>query len=139
MRLLPTTRPSASTTEPSALSFSPGIWATAQTRSGYTSPSRTVSSSSARSAAQCWRMMLVIFMSGHPGEELDYQVDEFDTDERRDDAAEAVHQEVAAQQLRRAGRGVANTFERQRDQEHDDDRVEDHRGQDCRLRTVQAH
>ena len=72
-------------------------------------------------------------------EELDDEVDEFDADERGDDAAEAVDVEVAAQQLRRAARGVAHTAQRQRDQRDDDDRVEDDRRQDRRLRAVQPH
>ncbi len=51
----------------------------------------------------------------------------------RDDAAEAVDREVAAQHRGRRGRAVAHAAQRQRDQRDDDQRVEDDRGQDRRL------
>src|SRR6478735_3804191 len=112
IRLLPTGFPPASMIDPSALSRSPGSWATSQIRRLHFSHSR---------------------------EELDDEVDQLDADERRDDAAEAVDVEVAAQQLRRAARGVAHASQRKRNERDDDDSVEDHGGQDRRLRAVQPH
>src|ERR1700761_7418002 len=97
-------------------------------------PVITVSNSSARSAAQCWRMMFAKFISAHPGDKLHDQIDQLDADERGDDAAQSVEIKVAAQQLRRAAGRVLNAPERQRDQYHDDDRVEDHCGKNRRLR-----
>ena len=52
---------------------------------------------------------------------MDDQVDQFDPDERRDDAAEAIDPQVPSQQCARADRAVADAFERDRDQRRDDD------------------
>ena len=68
----------------------------------------------------------------------DDEVDRLDADERHDDAAEAVDQEVAPQQRRRADRPVAHAPQRQRDQGDDDQRVEDDRRQDGALRAWRA-
>ena len=53
-----------------------------------------------------------------------YQVDGLDADERHDQAAEAVDQQVAIQDGGGAERAVGNAFQRQRDQRDDDQRVE---------------
>jgi hypothetical protein len=47
--------------------------------------------------------------------------------------------QVAAQQRGSADRAVLHALERQRDQEDDDQRVEDHGRQDRRLRAGQVH
>src|SRR6516164_7622996 len=99
MSLLPTGWPLALIVDPSALSCRPGILAISQMRAGYAKPVITVSTSSARNAAQCMRTKFEIFMSGHPWDELDDEVDQFDADERGDNSADAVDIEVAAQQL----------------------------------------
>ena len=54
-------------------------------------------------------------------------------------AAQAVDQQVAAQQRGGADGAVAHALQRQRDQEDDDQRVEDHRRQDRRRRARQPH
>src|ERR1700686_2654129 len=49
--------------------------------SGVPKPVVTVNASKARNAAQCWRTKSENFMSGHPGDELDKEVDQLDPDE----------------------------------------------------------
>ena len=56
---------------------------------------------------------------------VDDEIDQLDADERRDDAAEPVDQQVPAQERGRADRAVADAAQRQRDQDRDDERVED--------------
>ncbi len=57
----------------------------------------------------------------------DHEVDQLDADERRDDAAEPVDEQIPAQERGRADRPVAHAAQRQRDQDRDDERVEDDR------------
>ena len=64
----------------------------------------------------------------------DHEVDGLDADERNDDAAEAVDQQVAPQQRAGADRPIGDALQRQRDQRDDDQRVEDDRRQDRALR-----
>ena len=67
------------------------------------------------------------------------QVDGLDADERDDDAAHAVDQQVVAQQ-HIGGLGlVLHALQRQRNQRDDDDGVEDDRGENGRLRRMQVH
>ncbi len=61
------------------------------------------------------------------GDEAHDEVDELDADERGDDAAESVDEEVATEDAAGADRAILHSAERQRDQEHDDERVEDDR------------
>ena len=56
-----------------------------------------------------------------------------DADERDDDAAHAVDQEIAAQERRRAERPILHAAQRQRDQRDDDQRIEDDRREDRAL------
>ena len=60
------------------------------------------------------------------------QVNRLDADERNNQASQAVNQQIAAQQHSRAHGTVLDALERQRDQEHDDQRVENHRRQNGR-------
>src|SRR5262249_32109312 len=69
----------------------------------------------------------------------DREVDGLDADERNDDAAYAVDQQVTAQQRPGADRAVGDALQRQRDQRDDDQRVEDDGRQDGALRARQAH
>ena len=69
-----------------------------------------------------------------PEHPVDEQVDQLDADERRDQAAEPVDQQVAAQQRVAPDRPVADAAQGQRDQQRDDQRVEDDRRDDRRLR-----
>ena len=48
----------------------------------------------------------------HPRDELDDQIDQLDADERRDDPAKAVDEQVAGEQLGRAARPVAHSAQR---------------------------
>ena len=66
----------------------------------------------------------------------DDEVDGLDADEGDDDAAEAVDQQVAAQQRPGADRAVGDALQCQRDQRDDDQRVEDDRRQDGALRVA---
>ena len=49
------------------------------------------------------------------------QIDQLDADERHDDAAHAVDEQIALQDLRRAERAVFHAAQRERDQQDDDD------------------
>src|SRR3974390_51940 len=69
----------------------------------------------------------------------DKQVDRLDTDERNDDSAYTVDQQVAPQQRGGADRTIADAAQRQRNEGNDDQRIEDDRGQDRALRGRQAH
>ena len=67
------------------------------------------------------------------------QVDSFDPDERRDDAAESIDEQIPAQQRGRAHRPVGDAPQRKRDQGDDDQRIEDDRRENRALRTRQVH
>ena len=69
----------------------------------------------------------------------DDQIDRLDADERRDDAAEAVNEQIPAQQGRRPKRAIADAAQRERHERDDDQCVEDHRGQNRGLRRFQSH
>ncbi len=77
-------------------------------------------------------------MVSHQIEGGDDEVDQLDADERHDEPAEAVDEEVAAKQRGRADRAIGDAAQRQRDQRDDDQRVEDDGRQDRRLRRVRA-
>jgi hypothetical protein len=60
----------------------------------------------------------------------DDEVDRFDADERQDEAAQPVNQEIAPQQRRGADRPVGDAPQSQGNQGDDDERVEDDRRED---------
>src|SRR6476619_4034294 len=100
-------------------------------------PLSTVKMRRTRSPVAAWRRSVVTMSD--PRNESDEQIDEENPGEGRYDAAQAVDQPVAAQQVRRAGRGVAHAAQGQRDERDDDQRVEDDGREDGRLRCGQAH
>ena len=61
-------------------------------------------------------------------------IDQLDADERHDDAAEAVDQQIAAQQRCGADGAILHAAQSERDQRDDDQRVENHGGEDRGLR-----
>src|SRR4029078_9205378 len=69
----------------------------------------------------------------------DDEVDRFDADEGQDQTAQAIDEEIATEQGRRAHRRVSHALQRQGDQSDDDEGVEDDRGEDRRLRRREAH
>ena len=68
----------------------------------------------------------------------DDEVDGLDADKRKHDAAQAVDQQIAAQERGRADRTIVDTLQRQRNERDDDQRIEDDRRQDGALRRVRA-
>ena len=68
----------------------------------------------------------------------DDEVDELDGDERRDDAAQPVDQQIAAKQRGGADGTILDAPQRQRDQRDDDQGVEDDRRQYRRLAATRA-
>src|SRR5579871_5590095 len=67
------------------------------------------------------------------------EVDDLDANERRDDAAQAIDQEVALQEAPGADRTVFYAAQRERHQRNDDQRVEDDRREDRAPRIGQLH
>src|SRR5262245_26267364 len=65
-------------------------------------------------------------------------VDQLDTDERNDDAAESPDEEVAPQERIGAERLVCDAAEGDRNQQRDDDGIEDDGGEDRRRRGMQV-
>ncbi|KAG1161242.1 hypothetical protein G6F35_019120 [Rhizopus arrhizus] len=61
-----------------------------------------------------------------PAQRGQHHVDQLDAHEGHQQAAQAIDQQVAAQQHGSAQGPVTHAFERQRDQHDDDQRVEDH-------------
>src|SRR5436189_25213 len=104
MRLDPTTVPSMRRREPFAWEGSASCAIRVMAR-GKAIPRASVKTMRARNAVQVWRsvprrgaMSWVLCESRlETGDESDDEVDELDTDERRDDAAETVDEQVAAQ------------------------------------------
>src|SRR5262245_10730220 len=97
--------------------------------SGYTRPRRTVVTTVISTAV---RRLLARFMADDSREtdRRDHHVDQLDPDERNDDAAESVNQQVATKERRRTDGAVVDAAQRQWDERHDDQRVENHRRQD---------
>ena len=60
----------------------------------------------------------------------DNHVDQFDSDERNDNSAKTVDEQIALKNLGRAERAELYTPERERNQRDDDERVEDDGAQD---------
>src|SRR5579862_3109604 len=67
------------------------------------------------------------------------QVDYLDTDERSDDAADAVYEQVPTQQRGGAERPITHSAQSQRHERDDDERVENDRGKNRGLRRLQPH
>ena len=72
-------------------------------------------------------------------ERSDDEIDELDADERHDDAAQAIDEQIALQNGQSAHRFVGHAAQRQRDQRDDDERVENDGAQDGAGRAVQMH
>src|SRR6185437_6032766 len=85
------------------------------------------------------RISFSIVLSSREADGGDNHVDRLDADERHDDAAETVDKKIASQDARRADRAVTDTFERQRDQSDNNERVEDDRRQNGGLRPREPH
>src|SRR5579872_7476017 len=66
-------------------------------------------------------------------------VNQLDPEERNDDSAKAIQQQVVAQERGRAQRAVLHAPQRQRDQGHDDQRIENDRREYRRLGRPQMH
>src|SRR5215469_13986371 len=80
----------------------------------------------------------MVFML-HQMEQLEAEVDELDACERDHNASEAINEQVAPQEDGRAERSIFDPLQGQWDQEHDDQRIEDHRRENGGERTRQAH
>src|SRR5580692_13051310 len=103
-------------------------------------PQITVKTSSKRKAAMyCLIEDGIRFMARSPesGDVHDDEVDYLDAGEREDEPADAVDPQVPAEHLAGRGRLVADAAQRERYQRGDDQRVEDDRRGDRRVRAVQ--
>src|SRR3984885_2709543 len=103
-------------------------------------PQITVKTSSMRNAAMyCLTEDGRRFMARSPesGDVHDDEVDPLNACEWEDQAADAVDPQVPAEHLAGRGRLVADAAQRERYQRDDDQRVEDDRGGDRRVRAVQ--
>src|SRR6266481_4873903 len=69
----------------------------------------------------------------------DDEIDQFDTDKRNDEAAEAVDEQIPLQNGERAHRLVSNAAQRQRDQRNDDQRVKNHSAENGTRGAAQMH
>src|SRR6266478_3580585 len=105
------------------------------TPSGYRNPKITVVTKVNQNEM---RRFFFISSSNHPKIRQQY-VDELDSDERRNNSAYAVDQQIALQQGRRAERTIAHATERKRDESHNNQSVENHGREDCRFRRVKMH
>src|SRR5882724_7600416 len=85
------------------------------------------------------RIELMPVPSSNQMRQYEAHVDELDTGEWNQNATEAVDEEITPQEYRRTERPVLDTLQRERDQEHDDQRVEDHRRQDGGEWRCQVH
>ena len=72
-------------------------------------------------------------------DEGENDVDDLDSDERNDETAESVNEQVAAENVHRRRGAELHAAQRERDQEDDDDRVEDHGAENRAVRRVQLH
>src|SRR6266850_1995586 len=97
------------------------------TASGYNTPNITVVTKVNHRAI---RKFFFISSSNNPKVGQHY-VDKLDSEKWGDDSADSVDQQVALQQSRRTQRPIAHAAESERNQSDDDQRVENHRGQNC--------
>ncbi len=119
--------------------FGNATWAMAVTRAGYSRPVMRVRTMSSPMAGRSWVLMAVVmsiaslrFRSGEVEGGHD-DVDELDADERRDDPAQPVDEQVAPQQLTGRRGPERHAPEGQRDERDDDQGVEDDRREDGAL------
>src|SRR5580704_615328 len=85
------------------------------------------------------RWAMIIWRPSVGVEGYEDEIDELDEDEGDDDAAHPVDPYVAAQDGRRRRRAEPHPAQRQGNQRHDDQGVEDHRREDRALRAVELH
>src|SRR3954451_7312469 len=69
----------------------------------------------------------------------DHEVDRLDADERNDDAAKAINQQITLEQRPGPHGAIPHALERKRNEGDDDQRIEDDRREDGALRTHQVH
>src|SRR5580692_4355368 len=100
------------------------------TASGYTTPVSTVSTQKITNKGRNVRFMVY---SLHPSQGRKRQIDELDADKRHGDAAQAIDEQIPAQQRCGSERAILDAFQRQRNQQHNDERVENDGGQDGRI------
>src|SRR5260370_5308199 len=134
MILEPTIFPSLSISCPLAR---PGnsTWARPVITSGYKTPNITVVTNVNHTAI---RRFFFIGSSNNPKIRQQY-VDKLDSDKRGNDSTHAIDQQVAAQQGRRTQWTIPHTAESERNQGDDDQSVENHRRENCRLRRAEMH
>src|ERR1700755_1606598 len=94
---------------------------------------------SAMTSTRAGRISFSMGLSSGEMQGGDHEVDRLNADERNDDAADAVDQQVAPQQRTGADRPVRDALQGERDQRDDDQRVEDDGGEDRALRRRQLH
>src|SRR3984893_4737032 len=98
-------------------------WAIPVTTSGNTTPVITVMIRNSTTAGRISELMSV--SSSDQMRQHEAQVDQLDSDERNQNAPQAVDQQIAPQEHGSAQRPVFHPLQRERDQEHDDQRIED--------------
>ena len=69
----------------------------------------------------------------------DDNVDRFDADEGQNEAADAIDKQISSEKRCRPHRPVGDSFQGERDQRNDDQRIEDDGRQNRRLRRRQSH
>src|SRR5262245_11939202 len=118
MRREPTTLPFRSISCPLALSAKSAC-ASAVTTSGHAPPRVTVVTI-VMSVAQSRLREICMTASFRKPEQRDGHVDGLDADERRDDAAKAIDEQIPSEERLGAQRAVGDAAQRQRDERHDD-------------------
>src|SRR2546426_10065683 len=98
-------------------------------------PSSTVVTTVMSTAIKRLRAMFIFAVLDQP-ERRDDRVDDLDPDKWHDNAADAINEQISAEKGFRAHRAVRDAPQRQGHQRDDDDRIEDHRGQNGRLRRL---
>src|SRR6185436_18301140 len=95
-----------------------------------------VNTTTATMAGRSWRVKVRMSVGSQCGDD---DVDELDADERGDDTAEPVDQEVAPQHEGRGFGPELDAAQGERDECHDDQGVEDDRREDRGARARQVH
>src|SRR5215831_13593506 len=99
------------------------------------SPVSTVSTTVIRIAVSSVRISIPL---GQP-QRRDQHVDNLDSDEWNDYAADTIDQQVARQDRGGTERPILDPAQRQRDERDNDERVENYRGKDRALRSAEVH
>src|ERR1700738_2179196 len=99
--------------------------------------SATMNTIAGRISRNMMFLLRPIFSSQVQG--VDHEVDRLDADEWNNDAANAVNQQIAAQQRARADRTERDALQCQRNEGDDDQRIEDDGRQNRALRARQVH